>query len=332
MRVALVGAGAMGTLMGHGLCRGGHEVTMLDLPPRVAQLRQTGRLTVISDDGTESVAVPQLITSDYSEAGRHEVIILACKSQDLPAAARDIGSLAEGGSVIVTIQNGIPWWYPQTLPEYPGPRWIRCLDPERQLERYIDPSRIIGCVAYPAAILEPDGRVRHVEGYRFPVGELDGEVRERTRRLSMLFEEGGFKSRIIDDIGSEIWLKAWGALSINPISALTHATMEEICSFPETRGLIAQMMTEAQSVAEAFGAKFRHTIDKRIEGAKAVGAHKTSMLQDVENGIELELDALMRAVLELAELAEIATPAIRHVYACTALLNSRLISQAAPRH
>ena len=171
MKVAVVGSGAMGTLMGHSFCRGGHEVTKLDLPPRVSQLKQTGQLLVIAEDGTESAARPELITADYSEAGKHQVIILACKSQNLPDAAKDISRLADSSSVIVTVQNGIPWWYPQAVPDFPQPRWIKCLDPDRQLERFIDASLVIGSVAYPAAVLEPDGRVRHVEGYRFPYHE-----------------------------------------------------------------------------------------------------------------------------------------------------------------
>jgi 2-dehydropantoate 2-reductase len=324
MRIAIVGAGAMGTLLGHGFSKGGHNVTMLDLPDRVEQLRAAGELIVIAQDGSESAAKPALVTSDFSLAGKHEVVILACKAQDLTGVARDVTALTDSESIIVTIQNGIPWWYLQGLPNGLGNKRIQCLDPEGMLERFIDPSQIVGCVAYPAANLEPDGRARHVEGYRFPVGELDGSVRDRTRVISSLFEDGGFKSRIIDDIRSEIWLKAWGALSINPISALTRATMEDICSYSETRELVAQMMLEAQQIAEALGAHFRHTIEKRIEGAKAVGAHKTSMLQDVENGLPLELDALMLAILELAEMTGKPAPAIRNIYACTALLNNNL--------
>jgi 2-dehydropantoate 2-reductase len=173
---------------------------------------------------------------------------------------------------------------------------------------------------------EPDGRVRHVEGFGFPVGELDGSIRERTRVLAGLFEDAGFKSRIIDDIRSEIWLKAWGAISINPISALTRATMVDICTFADTRELIVQMMREVQEVAEALGAKFRHTIERRVDGASAVGAHKTSMLQDVESGRALELDALMLAVLQLADLVGIEIPTVKNIYACTALLNKNLLS------
>jgi 2-dehydropantoate 2-reductase len=327
MRVAIVGAGAMGTLLGHGFCKGGHDVSILDLPDRVAQLRSFGKLAVIGEDGVESTASPSLITTDYQEAGVHDVVVLATKSQDLSAVAPNIAELAGDTSTIVTIQNGIPWWYLQELSHSFGDVRIHCLDRDGLLEESISPSQVLGCVAYSAAILEADGRVRHVEGKNFPVGELDGSVHERTHRVSSLFEDAGFKSRIIDDIRSEIWLKAWGALSINPVSALTRAIMEDICTFPDTRELIAQMMREAQEVAEAFGAKFRHTIEKRIEGARAVGAHKTSMLQDVENGRSLELDGLMLAVLELADLAGKKVPTIRNVYACVALLNDSMLSR-----
>ena len=327
MRVAIVGAGAMGTLLGHGFCKGGHDVSVLDLPDRTAQLRSIGKLVVIGEDGAESAVSPSLITSDYREAGVHDVVILATKSQDLPIVAQRIGQLTSRTSTIVTIQNGIPWWYLQELPHEYGDSRIHCLDPDGLLERFIKPSQILGCVAYPAAMMEPDGRVRHVEGRNFPVGELDGSVRERTRVVAGLFKDAGFKSRIIDDIRSEIWLKAWGALSINPVSALTGATMEDICTFTETRELIAQMMREAQEVAEAFGVTFRHTIEKRIEGARGVGPHKTSMLQDVENGRPLELDGLMLAVLELAKLAGKEVPSIQNIYACTALLNQDLLSK-----
>jgi len=326
MRVAIVGAGAMGTLLGHGLCKSGYDVSVLDLPHRVAQIGLTGKLIVIGEDGVQSAVSPSLITADYSEPGTHDIVILATKSQDLPAAARRVADLVHDGSAIVTIQNGIPWWYLQKLPGDFGSAQIQCLDPDGLLEKFIQPSQIVGCVAYPAAMMETDGRVRHVEGWRFPVGEIDGSTRERTHVIAGLFEDAGFKSRVIDDIRSEIWLKAWGALSINPVSALTRATMEDICTFTDTRELIAQMMREAQQVAEAFGATFRHTIEKRIEGARAVGPHKTSMLQDVENGHPLELDALMLAVLELAELAGKETPTIRSIYACVALLNEDLLS------
>jgi len=324
MRVAIVGAGAIGTLLGHGFCKSGHTVTLLDLPERVAQLRDAGALVIHRDTGNKSSAVPYLITCEYSEAGTQDFVFLATKSHDLPAVAEGIAELTHAETTIITLQNGIPWWYLQDLPHKFGDARLKCLDPEGVLDNYIDSSRILGCVAYPAAILNPDGSVSHVEGDRFPVGELAGGELPRTRRAVQLFESAGFKSRIIGDIRSEIWLKAWGALSINPISALTRATMEDICSFEATRELIMQMMSEAQHVAESFGAHFRHTIEKRIEGAQAVGAHKTSMLQDVENRRRLELDGLMLAVMELASIAGRDTPTIRNVYACAALLDNTL--------
>lgn len=326
MRIAIVGAGAMGTLIGHGLCKAGYEVSILDLRSRIDQLRSTGKLVVVTPDGTESAASPNLVSVDYSKAGVHDVVILATKSQELPNVARGVSELADGSSTIVTIQNGIPWWYLYGFESDFGTSQIQCLDPDGLLRQFIDPLQIVGCVAYPAAMRDSDGRAHHIEGFRFPVGELDGSIRDRTQVLSKLFEDSGFKSRIIDDIRSEIWLKAWGAISINPISALTRATMVDICTFAETRELIAQMMCEIQEVAEALGARFRHTIEKRLDGAAAVGAHKTSMLQDVESGRELELDALMLAPLELADLVGKEIPTVKNIYACTALLNQSLIS------
>jgi 2-dehydropantoate 2-reductase len=176
-------------------------------------------------------------------------------------------------------------------------------------------------VAYPAAAVVEPGVVRHVEGRRFPVGELDGQESQRCQTLVSVLTEAGFKSFILGDIRSEIWLKAWGNLSFNPISALTHATLVEICRFPETRALAARMMTEAQKIAEKLNIQFRHTIEKRISGAEAVGAHKTSMLQDVEAGRALETKALIGAVIELAHLTETPAPATEAVYACTKLLD-----------
>ena len=316
----------MGSLLGHGFRNAGHEVSLIDRPTRIDALRSSGQIVVIAQDGAESATGPFQVTSDYSDVGVQDIILLATKAQDLPAASRGINELAGSDSTFVTIQNGIPWWYLQGLPEPLCKHRLRSLDPDGRLERNIDPDHIVGCVAYPAATIESDGRVRHVEGRRFALGELDGEERERTRRIAALFEEAGYKSRIVDDIRSEIWLKAWGALSINPISALTRATMRSICDFPESRELVARMMSEAQKVAEALGARFRHTISKRIDGARAVGEHKTSMLQDVENGRPLEIDALMLAVLELATLTGTDAPTIRNIYACTALLNKSLMS------
>ena len=315
----------MGTLLGHGLCKGGHEVTLLDLPARIARIQSAGMIVVCDPNGAKSAVAPTLSTADYGNAGVHDVVFLATKSQDLPAVAHKIPQLIDDSTMIVTIQNGLPWWYFQGMESDHGISRIECLDPDGSLERHIPATQIIGCVAYPAAMMASDGTVRHVEGDRFPVGELDGSTTERAKRLVRMFDDAGFRSRVIDDIRSELWLKAWGAISINPVSALTRATMEDICTFPHTCSVIERMMREMQELAEALGATFRHTIERRIEGARAVGAHKTSMLQDVENGRPLELDALMLAALELADRIGKDVPTIRTIYACTALLNNSLL-------
>ena len=330
MRVAIVGAGAMGGLLGHGMQRAGHRVTVLDLPRRIAQVQAMGGLVVVDEAGSGSTVQPYMATTDYSAAGVQDVVILATKSQDLPTLAAQLPRLADGETIFLTIQNGIPWWYLSSLAgEFSGAR-IHCLDPDRTLEQSVPRGQVIGCVAYPAATLEPDGRIRHVEGRRLPVGEPDGRVRERTRAVAELLEDAGYKSRAIEDIRSEIWLKALGALSLNPISALTRATMVEICSFGPSRDLATTMMQEAQRIATALGATLRRSIDERLDGARAVGAHKTSMLQDVEAGRPVEVDALLTAIIELADLTRIDVPTIRSIHACTALLNRVIESRVTP--
>lgn len=329
MKVTIVGAGAMGSLLGHGIAAGGgHEVTLIDLPPRVDRLHEDGGIRVQAEDGTLSLAVPALVTSDFAAPGPQDVVMLATKAHHLPDVAPRLEPLVAADCMVVTLQNGIPWWYCRSLDHPLRDTRLTSLDPDGRIERHVAYERIVGCVAYPAAELRDDGTVVHVEGWRFPVGEIDGGERPRTAALAGLFEDAGFKSRIVSDIRSELWLKAWGSLSINPVSALSRATMVDICTFAPTRELVATMMAEAQQVAESLGVVFRHSIDKRIAGASAVGAHKTSMLQDVEGGRALEFDALVSAVLELARLTGHDTPAIRAVHACTALLNEQL--QRAP--
>lgn len=327
MQVAIVGTGAIGSLLGHGLQRGGHRVTLIDLPHRIDQIQAMKGLVVVDEAGSVSSVEPFMATTDYSAAGAQDVVILATKAHDLPGAAPNLPRLMHTETIVLTVQNGIPWWYLSGLSGELAGAHIHCLDPDRTLERCVPRSRIVGCVAYPAASLDPDGRVRHVEGRRFPVGELDGTIRDRTRAAAEMLEDAGFKSRVIQDIRSEIWLKALGALSLNPISALTRATMVEICSFVPTRDLAAAMMREAQSVAAALGATLRRSIEERLDGAKAVGPHKTSMLQDVEAGRPLEVDALLKAILELADMTRIEAPTIRSIHACTALLNNVIQSR-----
>jgi len=327
MRICIVGAGAIGGLLAVKFAEGGNDVTVVDQGAHLAAIRRSG-LTLLWEDGSEHVARVNAVDS-VKEAGPQDLVVLAVKAHFLDQVARDIGSLLDDDTMIVTVQNGIPWWYFQRHGgKFDGAR-LRTLDPSGILTRHIPAERIVGCVVYPAAAVPEPGVVRHVEGDRFPVGELDGSTTERVQRLHDLFVDCGLRSRILDDIRSEIWLKAWGNLSFNPISALTHATLVEICRFPETRELAAEMMREAQAIAEKLGITFRHTIDKRIAGAESVGAHKTSMLQDVEAGRSLETEALIGAILEIGELTGTPAPSIKAVYALVKLLNKVIMSERA---
>jgi 2-dehydropantoate 2-reductase len=204
---------------------------------------------------------------------------------------------------------------------------LESVDPGGRLAAAIEPERIIGSVVYPAAELVEPGVVRLIEGNRFTLGELDGSRSERIAGLSEVMMRAGFKAPVSKDIRSELWVKLWGNLSFNPISALTHATLEDICRFPPTRALASRMMTEAQSVAEALGVRFKISLEQRIAGAEGVGAHKTSMLQDVEHGRALELEALVGSVVELGRITGTPTPTIEAVYAATSLLGRSLASQ-----
>jgi len=327
MKICIVGAGAVGGLMGAKFALADENVTVIDQGVHLSAIQQNG-LRVIWEDGQEFTARVKAV-DNVADAGPQDLVVLALKAHYLDQVAKDIHHLMGPETMILTIQNGLPWWYFQKHGgEFEGHR-LETLDPTGVLTKYIDADRIVGCVVYPAATVPEPGVIKHVEGDRFPVGELDGSTTERVQKLHDLFVNSGFRSRILDDIRSEIWLKAWGNLSFNPISALTHATMVEICQFPETRELAADMMREAQEIAEKLGITFRHTIEKRIAGAEGVGAHKTSMLQDVEAGRSLETEALIGSILEIGKLTKTPAPSIKTVYACVKLLNKVLLLQGA---
>ena len=320
LRICIVGSGAIGGLIGVRLSVSGQDVTFIDKDEQLAAIQEKG-LKLVKQDGKEFVAREAKATGSFEEAGQQDVVILGVKAHQIPEVAPDLPALFGPDTSIVTVQNGIPWWYFQRYGgEYEGKR-LEALDPTGVIEANVDADRIIGCVAYPAAAIVEPGVVQHVEGNRFPMGELDGSKSERCKKLMQAFIDAGFRSRVIDNIRAEIWLKAWGTLSFNPISALTHATMVDICRFPETRDLATKMMREAEETAGKLGITFRRTIERRIEGAENVGAHKTSMLQDVEAGRELEIEALIGAVIELSRLTQTPSPAIDTVYACVKLLN-----------
>jgi 2-dehydropantoate 2-reductase len=225
---------------------------------------------------------------------------------------------------VLPMQNGIPYWYFHAHGGALAGTQVKSVDPNGAMAKYIPCERVIGCVVYPAAELISHGVIKHVEGNRFPVGEPDGSTSERVKRVSESLIRGGLQAPVLADIRAEIWLKLWGNLTFNPISALSRATLAGICQYPLSRDLAREMMTEAQTIASKLGVTFRVPIEKRIAGAERVGHHKTSMLQDVEASRTLEVDALLGSVVELARLTGTPTPHLNTVYALTKLLAKSL--------
>jgi 2-dehydropantoate 2-reductase len=326
MRFAVVGAGAIGGYLGVRLALAGEAVSFIARGRNLDAIR-AGGMKLILEDGSEQVAAGAQAFGSSAQAGPHDVILLTVKAHQVAAVAPQLQALCHAGTAIVTMQNGIPWWYfHRHAGELEG-RPVLSADPDGSIARHIDLQRIIGSVVYPAAELVQPGVVRVVEGNRFTLGELDGSTTPRIQAIAEAFVRGGLKAPVIADIRSEIWLKLWGNLSFNPISALTHATLVDICQFPPTRSLAAAMMTEAQQVATTLGITFRVPLEKRIAGAERVGAHKTSMLQDVEHGRAIEIEALVGSVAELGRMTGVATPHIDAVYACASLLAKTLADQ-----
>ena len=319
MKIAVVGAGAIGGYLGGLLSAADEDVTFIARGANLEAIREQG-MRVQLEDGGEVRSRGAVACATMRDAGPQDVVLLTVKAHQVGEVAPELHHLCDADTTIVTMQNGIPWWYFQRHGgEHDGTR-VRAADPDGSISRLIDPARIIGCVVYPAAVLTAPGVVHVVEGRRFTLGELDGGTTPRIEALAGCLVHAGFKAPITDSIRSEIWLKVWGNLSFNPISALTHATLVDLCQFPLTRELCVAMMREAQAIANALGVTFRATIERRIAGAVKVGAHKTSMLHDLEQGKPLEIQALVGAVIEMGLLTGIPTPHIDAVYACASLL------------
>ena len=319
MRIAIIGAGAVGGLVGAKLALAGEQVTFIARGENLDAIRRNG-IKLILGDGAEQLVKGVVATSDYGATGVQDLVILALKAHQVEAVADDVPRLFGPDTAVVTMQNGIPYWY---FAKHGGEfesTPIRSVDPRGTIGRRIPAERVIGCVVYPACERIAPGVIRHIEGNRFPVGELDGSVTERVTRASQCLINAGFKAPVLEDIRAEIWLKLWGNLTFNPISALSRATLADICCYPATRELAAMMMTEAQAVAEKLGIRLRVSLEQRISGAEKVGAHKTSMLQDVEAGRPPEIEALIGSVVELGRLTGTPTPQIAAVYALVSLL------------
>ena len=318
MKIAIVGCGAIGGYVGAKLALAGEAVTVLARGATLEAVRARG--ITLHMNGSTHVARNVTATADYAGVGAQDVVILAVKAHQLPAVARQVPELFGPQTVVVTMQNGIPYWYFHRHGGALAGNIVRSVDPEGVISRLIPAERVLGCVVYPATELLEPGVVKHVEGDRFPIGELDGTRSERAERVSRCLTGAGFKAPVLEDVRAEIWLKLWGNLTFNPISALTRSTLVDICQFPPTRELAAAMMTEAQTVARKLGIAFRVPLERRIAGAAKVGHHKTSMLQDVEAGRAPELEALLGSVVELGRLTDTATPHIDTVYGLTHLL------------
>jgi 2-dehydropantoate 2-reductase len=323
MKICIVGTGAIGGMVGMQIAASGEDVTFISRGANLDAVRKDG-IKLIREDGTEVVVHPVTATDRFSGVGVQDLIILAVKAHQVTPLAAEVRTLFGAETIVVTMQNGIPWWYFQKCKgSYEGTR-IEAVDPGGVIAANIEVDRVIGCVVYPAAEIVKPGVIRQIEGNRLAVGEIDGQETPRVGMVAELFRKAGFKAPILSDIRSEIWLKLWGNASFNPISALTHATLEDICRFPRSRELAARMMRETQEIGEKLGAHFRLSLQRRIAGAEAVGKHKTSMLQDVEQGRPLELEALVGALVELGSLTGTPTPQIDAVYACASLLANTL--------
>lgn len=312
MRICIFGAGAIGGWLGLELARAGRDVTMIARGPHLEAMQKNGVRLLIGDE--LRVAHPRCI-EDPAEAGPQDYVIITLKAPSLPLVADRLAPLFDDDTAVVTGVNGIPWWYFYRLDGPWENRRLESVDPGGRLWDAIGPERAIGCVVYPAAELSEPGVIRHIEGDRFILGEPDGRSSPRVSAFSDALNEAGFTSRVRGNIRDDIWVKLWGNLCFNPISALTLATLDKVAGEAGTSGVCRRMMVEAQQVGEKLGARFRVGVDKRLAGGAAVGAHKTSMLQDLELGRPMEIDALVTAVQELGRLVDVATPTIDVVLA-----------------
>ena len=286
MRICVIGGGgAIGGYLAVALARSGNEVTVMARGATLQAIRERGLQLIMPESG-ETLTAQVRAVDKLADAGPQHLVILAVKAHQVTPVAADLKTLLDANPecVLIPMQNGIPFWYFQRHGgEYEG-RSVEIVDPDGAVMKLINPQQVIGCVVYPATTTEGPGIIRHVEGNRFPIGELNGEVTERATRISETFVAAGLKSPVLDNIRAEIWLKLWGNMTFNPISALSHGTLEGICQFPLTRELARAMMTEAQTIANKLNITFRVDIERRIAGAEKVGRHKTSMLQDLEAG------------------------------------------------
>lgn len=312
MKIAIFGAGAIGGYLGAKLARAGVEVTLIARGPHLAAIRDNG-LTLHTLDG--SFTVRPHATDDPAQAGAQDFVFLTVKSSSAPAIAASLAPMLRENTGVVTAMNGLPFWYFHGLGGQHEGRRLKSVDPDDLLWTHVGPQRAIGCVLDPAATIEAPGVIRHTYSDRVPIGEPDGSRSERIQALSKAMIAAGLKAPVRPRIRTDIWIKLWGNVCFNPLSALTHATLDVLATDAELAPLVMALMSETRAVGEALGIDFLIDTKKRIAGAGDAGAHKTSMLQDLENGRPMEIDPIVGAVVELGRLLNVPTPTIDIVLA-----------------
>ncbi len=312
MKICIYGAGAIGGYLGVLLQQAGADVSLIARGAHLEAMRENGLKLLI--DGEEKVARVNA-TNDPGELGPQDYVIVSLKAHQAWEVAEQMTPLLGPDTAVVTAQNGVPWWYFYGFEGQYANLRIESVDPEDRQWQAIGPERAIGCVVYPATEITEPGVIKHVYGDRFSLGEPDRTISPRVEKLSQILEEAGLKAPVLPEIRNDIWLKLWGNLCFNPISALTRATLDIVATDPGTRTLSRNMMLEAETIGRRIGVHFRVDVERRINGAARVGAHRTSMLQDLERGRPLEIDALLTSVQEMGRLANVETPYIDSVLA-----------------
>lgn len=312
MRICIFGAGAIGGFLGARLAQSGADVSLVARGPHLRAMQDEGLRLI--EDGRETV-VKVKVSRDAADLGVQDYLIVTLKAHSVPAVVGAMQPMIGPDTTIVSGVNGVPWWYFHKIGGALEGTRLASVDPGDAQWNGFGPDRVLGCVVYPAAEVVAPGVVRHIEGNRFSLGEPDGSRSERALRLSKVLSAAGLKAPVRPRLRDEIWVKLWGNLSFNPISALTHATLDVLCTDPGTRAVARAMMVEAQAIGEALGVKFPIGVERRIDGGVAVGAHRTSMLQDLDLGRPMEIDALVGSVQELGRITGIGTPTIDMILA-----------------
>jgi 2-dehydropantoate 2-reductase len=312
MKICIYGAGAIGGYIGVLLKNAGADVSLIARGAHLEAIRKEG-LKLQIGGGEKAARMPA--TDDPNELGPQDYVIVTLKAHQAWEVAEQMAPLLGKDTAVVTAQNGLPWWYFYGFEGQHANRRIESVDPGDRQWNAIGPQRVIGCTVYPATEVAAPGVVRHLSGDKFGLGEPRREKTERVQRLSEIFTAAGLKAPVMPEIRNDIWLKLWGNLCFNPLSALTRATLDVVATEPGTRAISRNMMLEAEKIGRRIGVHFRVDVDRRIDGAARVGAHRTSMLQDLDKGRPLEIDAMLTAVQELGRLTEVETPYIDSVLA-----------------